>query len=307
MNPEKVAKKLPLYQFQIFIYKHKRAMVQGEKAATVEEAKSGKFSPYFVKSYDHYEQAFIDLMNIMTNPEVRLAQRGLTVIDPAEDEKLTDTLTFTEYVRGHDSGAEYSDPYNDIRKHGTISMTIWYKDDREQIIEGLHFLPSSPMYGICNAYTKMIRLYEAHLPTKSEIEEIVGFELDRRVYNNAYVMRDQMAVAGDCIEDGSHIKVEYFDSGKYVFWHKRDNIYVVGKNFYLNGQKIFDVKFLLDGFPDVEEYNILENCFYKCKDVENCIRTMYPNVRMIDGNMWSITLNTTDEIKAWKEANQSTI
>lgn len=240
MNPKEVSKHLPLVKFEIIEDSEGRGHLVLYVAKSIEEATENKFKPKFIEHFESLEKAIQGALYIYLSGDF-----GISGKEKSLDCKATHQITLCEHVYGRDSGSEWADPENDIRKSGSITIDTFIGEDRRQTYT-IGYAPYNPMYGISKAYITYIEMLERYLPTIEDAKNIVAFEWRDLVFNNAYVMLDQLCVAGDCIngtykgiDSGGRVKVDYLED--YVNFHKRGEIYIVGNYGYLDGRKIFEI------------------------------------------------------------------
>ena len=262
-------------------------------ATTVKDAKAGEFSPVIYETFDDMDSAFMRAMQVYSSGE---AIRDNVPVQIRWDlENICDhVVVFTEYVRGRDSGCEWSDPENDIRKHGKTKIGIYCNDgSRCQNCE-LNYSPWSPIYGLCKAYTSFVRLLESYLPGPEEKDKIVGFEWNYMVFKDLHFCNDLCVVGhsadgkwSDHYDNGDSVKIDYFNDC--VFFHERDIAYVVGDEIWMNEKIISTVQKLASMFPEdgrspeMTAYSIAENSFYQCDHILQWLKQQYPEMNGFNG------------------------
>ncbi|MEI6732312.1 MAG: hypothetical protein WCK90_06570 [archaeon] len=301
MNPSEVAKHLPLLKFEIIEDIEDKAHLIFYIAKTIEDAQNKKYTPQFIDDFDTIELAIEGALYIYLHGKFDLKgnRKDLKC-------QVRHKIVIQEFCRGIDGGSEWSDPENDITKSGEIVIDVFVnEEDRHQTRES-GYGPFNPMFGISSAYVDFIKLLESSFPSAKEAREIVSFDWHGHVFNDASLILDQLCVCGESIdgsyyndyEENNSVKVDYFKD--YVNFHKKDEMVIVGRNFYLNGEKLFGIDDLLEKFPEAEAYNILGNSFYNCEYIVDWIREAYPEVINITGGMFSVSMgkeNSETEVR----------
>lgn len=191
------------------------------------------------------------------------------------------SIIFTASLYGRDSGAEYSDPYNDIRI--TRNCKVGWRDyTSEQWFEH-SFGYGSNTWGIANAYIYLIKAFEdGRTPefTEKEKQTIVGFEVFQHVFKLNWRPITDNRVAGDCIsgtwmnigEGDNTLIADRGDQYEELFHYHYEGIaYAVNYGIYHNGVQIIKdfreflrdsmglPKFLIPYICD----DVLQMAFYK--------------------------------------------
>ena len=282
MNSIEVAKHLPLIKLEILEDVESKGHLILYIAKSIDEAKKREFSPKFVASFDSLEKALQGALYIYLSGDFTISGKEKNLRC-----KVKNQITLTEFVRGRDGGSEWADPENDIVKSGTVSVDINCGTDDHQHYE-TGYAPYNPMYGISEAYTSFIELNESYLPSKKAIKDIVAFTWRDKVFNEVYVMQDQLAISGTSVdgsyegEEGDHrVKVGYFKD--YVNFHNKNEIYIVEKSAYLDGKKIFEVdpgtQRLADGFCNSSD------------EIVKWVKEKYPSAKWLNGEHFGMTLS----------------
>ena len=229
------------------------------------------------------------------------------------DDLVLMQFTVTEYVYGRDSGCSWSDPENDIRKKAIIECMVrqgW----KGNVVKWSSGSTSLSPWAISRSYCDCIRIMEFSIPSKEEQKNIVSFEWNDRVCGDLLFRSDDTSVIGtpidnrkmtklpfpgDCREErGDRIDVDFLKD--YVSWHQRDQIHIVGGNFYLNAEWIFDIDWLIgEVYPDDKEaadnsmikYAICENSFCGESRVFQFIKEYCPQATHINGDHGNYMMN----------------
>lgn len=303
MNPQEVAKHLPLIKIDIIEDTDDKGHIVLYTCRDIESAKKCEFKASFIEDFDSLELALEGALYIYLHGNFDI--KGVT-----KSLKCTTRhkITLEEFVHGRDGGSEWADPENDIDKRGSIAIDIYLNEDERHQKYETGYAPYSPMFGISKAYTTFIGLMERYLPGKDDIKDIVAFEWRDRVFNKAHVVQDQLCVCGECTDpdyEGSEgngsVKVDYFRD--YVDFHRENEIRIVGKNFYMNGEKLFDVNYLISLFPNADEFSILRNGFYQCHEILEEIKKSFPNATTLSGDGFSISLKS-ESVSPPKQVDQ---
>lgn len=222
-------------------------------------------------------------------------------------------FAITEYVYGRDTGNSWSDPENDIRKKAKVEYRIrqgW----KGNIVEFGTGASGITPWAVCEAYRNCVRVMEACFPSKEEQKDIVAFEWNDRVYGDPCFRDGSPSVIGKPIDGREVTPLPFPGDGRdrgenadvnylcdYVFWQKRNEIYIVGGNFFLDGELILNVhqfvqragiKWSDDHDLYMIKSSICENMFYRCEHVLDWIREHYPEATQIHGDhgFWSMCL-----------------
>jgi len=293
VNPIEVAKKLPLQKYEMVEAADGICYLTVSLAQDIESAIHKNFTDVLHLSFSSIEDAFEKALSLYLHGSVPgpCASPVQTEI-PSE---IRHRITLSEYVRGRDSGASYSDPYNDIRKSGSIDIHIFLDDEERCQKLQTRYSPHSPMYGISNAYTTWLKLMEAYLPSPEALKKIVGFEWHDLVFNQVYVMQDQLCISGYSADGKYHndyegddsVKVDYFED--YVSFQEKDIAYIVGDDIWVNGEVLMTVQELATkgnvgprSCHDIE-FSIADNSFYGCSDIFDWFVENHPHVTGFHG------------------------
>jgi hypothetical protein len=302
MNPAEVAKHLPLIKMDIIEDTEDKGHIilyicdDVASAQYSENNKDDGFKAKFIEDFDSLELAFEGALYLYLHGQFDMKgdKKNLKCVTKHK-------ITLKEFAHGRDGGSEWADPENDIDKRGSIDIEIFLNDKERYQEYHDGFSPRSPMYGISSAYITFTELVEKFLPGENEIKNIVAFEYQDRIFNDVYVMKDQLCISGKCVdpsyvgyEGNGTVKIDYFKS--YVQFHHKNQIYIIGRNFYMNGEKIFDVDYLLSIFPNTNEFSMLQNGFYECEEVVKEIERSLPDATTISGDMFSMTINRKKEV-----------
>ena len=291
MNPMEVAKRLPLKKFEIYEDLDDHGRLIYSECSNIEDAgaMSDSFNQLFYSQFETIELAFLEATAIyLKGLEGRKSQTVKARFKPKTK------IILKEHCRDRDGGSSWADPENDIVKSGQITIDICMDDSDRRQHYTLGFAPYAPFYGIGMAYTTMLRMFESFLPGKSDIENIIAFEWQGQVFNEVYVMPEDLCVAGkivgsepevlgdnhgDDIDDPS-VKIDYLQS--YVRFHYVNKIYGVGRRFFYNGEVVTTTKELISIFPQADEFSIMSNGFYKCDYVLEWFKEMFPRAVGLD-------------------------
>jgi len=234
---------------------------------------------------------------------------GASELDcPPQNHLLLMQFIVTERVYGRDSGCSWSDPENDIRKKAGIEcmVRLGWGGDIVNFSTGASRLSS---WSICEAYRNCVRVMETGFPSREEQKNIVGFEWNDRVYGNPFFRTDDPSVLGDPIDGRTLTSLPFPGDGReldgradinylhdYIFWHQRNHIYIVGGNFFLNGEMILTVDNLVYELvgDDIEKLSphdlykikssICENSFYQTERALEWIAETFPDATEIVGD-----------------------
>ena len=290
MNPAAVREVLPLLKFEIIQTTDDEIILVQSAAMTIAEGMERKYTPLKIQTLDSLENAFQMLMSWYTHINIVTDDVEVPSVD------IKHHFQWTEIARGRDSGNSWSDPYNDVRKYASIDIKTLVGTDQEQTYS-IGYSAHSPMYGVCKTYTTFVRMLESCLPTKSEIKDIVAFEWRDMVFVDVYVMQDQLCISGTSIdgayyndhEEDHSVKVDYFQD--YVNFQKRNEIYIVGRAFYMNGEKLFAAEELIEKIPPNDPqrqdpymriFSVTKNGFYGEDAALQWIEEHYPEATCLN-------------------------
>jgi len=275
-----------------------------------------EFAPGVELDTNGEEHALAAAMALTTGEAGPVDMKSELPVCPHDGDLILMQLTITEYVYGRDTGCEWSDPENDIRRKARIEYWIkqgWGGD----IVEFTGGASRLSTWAVAEAYRNAIRVMESCFPSEKEQKNIVGFEWNDRVYGNPRFRNDDPSVLGDPIDGRTLTPLPFPGDGRdrgdgadvnylhdYVSWHYRNHIYIVGGNFYLNGEFILSVEELIwevvydpDKMGDHDLYMmksaICENSFFRQGMALQWLSKTFPEAGYVVGDHghFSMTLN----------------
>jgi hypothetical protein len=184
-------------------------------------------------------------------------------------------VDFQEYVYGKDSGNEWDDPENDIRKKGKILYYCkkdFYSEWQEEYSEWFNSFD----YALHQASITLHRL-QSIMPPENDV---VMFEYHDKMFTFEYWFEDQKCVCGESIddfyneyEDDNNVKVDIVQS--YVFFYAKDCLVIKNGNLYLNGELVMKKQDLKEKH-DIDKHSV--EMMYP-SSVQKKIKELFPQAK----------------------------
>jgi hypothetical protein len=287
MNPEVLREVLKENNVYRITYQHFRKIIkepeyevrwfvkiQGERCRISDKGYTYEPMRQIIINPKGHNEDFKAVLNLMESLYCDLPESSLHSQELEGAEHLA-TIVWTATPRGRDSGASYSDPYNDIRIYHAWEMEFKDWESEEWIKDSGRY--GGDVFGLSTAYTKLISYMEGERPpvfTKKQQEEYVGFRAYGHVFKITYISDD--SVHGECIS-GTYINTYEGDGGivatKGDIYERLNHYHIKGHAYYINNTIYLNGGILLanveQAFPNTYEGNLNPSQLGILKDLTN--------------------------------------